>query len=538
MSIEAGTDPQPSTSSLLRSSGAVALGTGLSRATGMVRVIVTAVALGGGTLADAFNLANVTPNIVYELVLGGILSATLVPLFVEARERGDRDGPSALFSVGLLALATVSALAIVAAPLLARLYGSRMPGSAAADQRALVVPFLHLLLPQILFYGITTLATAALNAHRRFVAAAFAPVLTNVVAIAVLAFVALTYDVGDIPSDRTGQVVLGLGTTAGIAAMAFALLPALRRTALELRWRPRLRDPMVRRVVRLSGWTAGYVAANQIALVVVLALANGAGRGNVTAYQYAFIFFQLPHGLIAVSVMTTFLPELSAAAARDDLESFRARLLGGMRFMLALVVPAAAGYVVLARPIADALLRHGSYSGTAAQLVGEALGAFAFGLPAFSAYLLVLRGFYAFQDTRTPFMLNVGQNGLNVALALVLASRGAAGLAAAYAISYGVAAVAAMALLHRRVRLGAPALRDFAISLLKILGISLVTALATWTAAELVGGGGPADDVVQLAVAVAVGVAVYVGLGLVTGVEGLAELARLLGSRRVRGERT
>jgi putative peptidoglycan lipid II flippase len=171
-------------------------------------------------------------------------------------------------------------------------------------------------------------------------------VLTNVVISA--AALSVYFFLGDEgPSSMRTVWVLGLGTTAGIAAMAVALLPAVRRSGTELKWRFQPRHPAIRSVVRLSGWTVGFAVANQIALIIVLTLARGVGVGAVSAYQYAFIFFQLPYGLIAVSLMTAVLPELATAARNQDHQMFAERFHEGLGLLLTFMLPAAGAYLFI-----------------------------------------------------------------------------------------------------------------------------------------------------------------------------------------------
>lgn len=445
-------------SRLLRSSAVVGAGTALSRATGLLRVGALAYAMGASPLADAYNVANNTPNIVYELVLGGILSATLVPIFVEQAERDDRRSRravSSVLSVAVVALVALTVVAIVAAPLIVKLYTWRLSDAEARAQEAVAVPLLRLFLPQILFYGLTTLGTALLHARRRFALPAFAPVLNNVVVSAML--VALPSVAGREPSldlvrdDRGLLVLIGLGTTAGVVLMTVVLWPALRSAGWRVRWWPDWRHPSVAALARLSGWTVGYVVANQLALFVILALANQ-GDGALSAYAFAFVFFQLPHGLFAVSIMTTTSPELASAAGRGAWDDFRARFSLGTRLILLVAVPAAAGYVVLAEPLVDTVLGRGAFSAADVALTADVLANFALGLVGFSLYLYALRGFYALRDTRTPFVLNVVENGVNVILGVALVGRyGVQGLAAAYSVAYAVAGVLAFVALRRRV---------------------------------------------------------------------------------------
>jgi putative peptidoglycan lipid II flippase len=496
---------------LVRSSVLVGSGTALSRVTGLLRVGALTYALGATALSDAYNLANTTPLIVYELLLGGVLSATLVPLFVEHRERGDEEATSAVVTVAGVALVLLTGIAVLASPLLVRIYTVRLDERAAEAQAAVMLPLLRLFLLQILFFGLTALATALLNARKRFTVPAFAPVLTNVVTTAALLAVPTLAGgrptLGDVSGDAGLLLVLGLGATGGVAAMALVDLVAVRRAGVRLGWRPDLHHPAVRAVAGLSGWTLGYVAANQACLFLVLALANERA-GDVSAYQYAFVFFQLPHGLFAVSIMTTVAPDLAAFAARTDWEGMRRRFSLGMRLLALVVLPAAAGYALLARPIVSALLERGALTGASAARTAEVLALFSLGLLGFSAYLYVLRGFYALKDTRTPFLLNLAENAVNAVLAVALVGRlQVHGLAIAYAAAYSIAAVVAWAVLRRRLA-GLDGRRTVT-SLARILAATGVMAVAVWAVSRSVGGntGGPA--VVRMAAGVVTGAAVY-----------------------------
>lgn len=449
----AGTRPS---GGLLRSSVVVAAGTGLSRLTGLGRIMAIAYALGTRALADAYNLANTTPNVVYDLVLGGILAATLVPVVVDREEHGDRAGVEALASVITLALVGLTVVATAASPLIIRIYTLDLSAEEAERQASLAVPLLIMFMPQVLFYGLTTLWTALLNARRSFAAPAFAPVLNNLIVIAL--FLALPRIAGGRPTleqvrDDTGLLALvGLGTTAGIAAMTLVLWPAMRRAGIRLHWNPDWRNPAVATVARLSGWTLGYVIANQVVFFAVLALANGTGEGAVSAYTYAWLFLQLPYGLFTVSIMTTFTPELATHASRSDLGAFRARFAQGLRLGLLVILPATVAYLTLATPIVGLLLERGSFTQASTGMTASALVWFAAGLPGFAVFLYTMRGFYAFRDTRTPFMLNLGENALQIALALTLVRPfGLPGVIAAFAIAYTLAAIGALVALNHRV---------------------------------------------------------------------------------------
>lgn len=443
--------------SLLRSSGLVALGTALSRLTGFARLAAITYAIGLGALTDTYTLANNTPNIVYELLLGGVLSATLVPVFVQHTEEDDHEGTSAVITVATVALIAIVVAGMLAAPWIVRIYTMTAEEGVAAEQREVATSMLRLFMPQMLFYGLTAMATAVLNARRRFSAPAFAPVLNNLLVTGMLLALPRvaghTPTLDDVRDDRGLLLLLGLGTTAGIVVMTLVLLPAVRSSGFRFTWNFDRRDPAVREVGRMSGWTLGYVVANQAALLVVLLLANRQVSG-VASYTAAYIFFLLPHALVAVSLMTTIVPDLASAWRRRDTETYRDRFSLGVRLMTLVVLPAATGYVLLAKPIIRALLEHGALGAQpdAAGLAADNLAMFGIGLLGYSIYLFTLRGFYALSDTRTPFFLCVVQNALNIMLALILEpTMGVPGLALAYGLAHSIAAVVALATLRARV---------------------------------------------------------------------------------------
>jgi len=530
---EPGSNPTEAETSLVRSSAVVAVGTALSRVTGFVRIAAIAYALGASTLAGTYSYANEAPNIVYELLLGGVLTATLVPLFVRHFEARDDDASSAVFTVAMVVLALITVLGVVAAPWIVDLYTLNVHGSNVAAQQELATDLLRLFMPQIFFYGIVTLATAMLNARRRFLAAAFAPVLNNVVVIAV--FLALpriadgSLTVRNVLDDDGLILLIGLGTTAGVMVMALALLPPLARLHAHLRFLPAWRHPAVRTMLRLSGWTVGYVVANQIALLVVTVLANGTDGGPFI-YISAYAFFQLPHGLFAVSLMTTFTPEMARAAARRDRRALRTQLSRGLRLATIVIVPAAALYVGLARPIIVALLQRGAFSGADASVVADTLVAFAVGLLPFSLYLFAMRAFYARHDTFTPFCINCVENAVNIALAFPLyAWLGIPGLALAFSLAYLVGALVTLGVLE--LQLGRVADRRLGVTLVKALLAGAAAAGVSWAVGELIGWDTTAEAFASMIIGALVGGAVYLGGLALLRVDELSALGALVPAR-------
>ncbi|HEY5335930.1 MAG TPA: murein biosynthesis integral membrane protein MurJ, partial [Mycobacteriales bacterium] len=346
---------------LVRGGGTMALGTLVSRATGLVRTLVLGAALGVNALSDAYNVSNTVPNVVYDLLLGGVLSSVVVPILVRAGREDDDGGEaflSTLFTLITVAMVVVSVVGVVAAPLLMRLY--LHPG-VSDQERHLAVTLTRLFIPQLAFYALTALFSAVLTIRGRFGAVGLAPTLNNLVVIAVTAVFFLTPRGPRLATahlDNAQTLLLGLGTTAGVVAMTLALLPSLARAGVHLRWRWRWHDPRLRAAARLGTWVLVYAAANQIGFVVITNLAT-AQRGGATAYTYAYLLFQLPYAVVTVSVISAAMPGLSTAALDDDSTEVRTQLSRALRLSLVLLIPAALGLLVLAGPLTDAAFAHG-----------------------------------------------------------------------------------------------------------------------------------------------------------------------------------
>jgi putative peptidoglycan lipid II flippase len=515
------------------------VGTALSRFTGFLRVVALGYALGFGRLSDAYTLANTTPNILFDLVVGGVLAGTLVPVFVRAvraHDRGEQDweAVSAIFTVVAVALVVVTVGFLLLVPVLIRLYTVGLHDRASLAER-LARDLLYLFVPQVALYGAVTLMTALLNARRRFAAPAFAPVLNNLVVIAVvLAVPHLAHhrhpNVDQVLHSNPARLVLGFGTTAGVAAMAVAMIPALLAAGPHLRWRWDPRHQAIRTLLGLAGWTAGAVIAGQVAFFVVSALANHRS-GGYTAYSYAYTFFVLPHGIFAVSVMSALEPELSTRWFDRDVPGFRRELVAAIRLVAAFVVPAALGYAVLGRPVVRLLLEHGSFTAAGARTTADVLALMALGLPVYSLFLVLMRAYQAVQDTRTMFVMFLVENVVNLALAFALyPAFGVQGLAVALGLGYAAGCAAALRDLRRKLgglqdgRLGTALYR-----------ITVAAAISA-NAALLVGrnvlghalGTAPGPIlVVRVAAAVITGVTVYVRVTRYFGVDEVRSMLQL-----------
>lgn len=469
---------RPAAASTGRATAILAAGTLASRLTGFARVLAIGYVLGVGVLSDAFNYANGIPNIIYDLLLGGILSATLIPVFVDALDRptrlerpgGRRDhardashAVSAVMTAIAVFLVVVSALLWLAAPVVIHFYLLLSPSATGAQEKALATRLLRWFSPQVFFLGATVASTALLNARRHFAAAAVSPVVNNLIAIAALLATKAAAD--DVLAHRLSPIallasfgrdgravfILGAGTTLGYVVQLLVQLPAQHRLGLHLRpvWDPF--HPAVRRVASLSSWLVGVVLTNQASLALVMILA-GRTDGGVTAYQFGYQFFQLPYALIAVSVASAIMPDLAQRWTAGAKVAFERQFVTGLRVTLAVLVPVAVVYMAVAGPFIQLAIHHGAVSASGARLVTQTLVLFAAGLPGFSAFFLLMRAFQAMQDARTMFAIYVLENLLTALGALVLDPLlGVPGLALAWVGPYTVASVYAVAKLHRRV---------------------------------------------------------------------------------------
>lgn len=499
---------------LYRNTRVMTIGTGLSRATGLVRTAAMVYALGvtGTRLADTYNLANTMPNVIYDLVLGGIIAAVFVPVLIDVRERRNGD-PSALISVSLVALAVVSALAAIGAPIIMRIYTFRIADpSVRAEQLALATFLLRWFAPQIFLYGLSSLTQALLNVRGRFAGPMFAPILNNVIVIATFVVYAHLFGVHGLHLSFAAKTLLAAGTTAGVVVQAIVLIPYLRGE--RLRFRPNIKDPAIARLVRLSAYAAGYVAANQVGFWVVLMLANRV-RGGVTAWAVAYQFFTFPYGLFAVSLLTALLPDLSRAANTRDWTAYRRSFSTGTRGVSYLLLPAAVGYAIVAVPLMRVLLAHGVANAHDAAAVATVLRALAPGLVFFSGFQLLTRCFFALPDTRTPTTVNavavIVQSALNFPL---FALYRVEGLAYAFDVSYLVGAAILLVVLARRVP-GGLALRSIVPSLLRICVMAAAMGVAVWALDHLIHG----SDLVRLGAAVGAGAILYLAFSQVAGLE-------------------
>jgi putative peptidoglycan lipid II flippase len=542
----------PGRDGLLGASASMAAGTIVSRITGMLRDIAIVAAIGLGVFADTYSVANTVPNILYILIAGGALNAVFVPQLVRAMKRDDDGGDEyahRLLTATAIILLAVTVVAVVAAPWIIGLYSTN---SWSAADESVAVMFARFCLPQILFYGLFTMFSQVLNARNVFAAPMFAPIANNVVVIATaLLFIAVVGTNELTTSTVTdGQIaLLGIGTTLGIIVQAAVVWFAMRRSGFRWRLRFGFRGYGLGKAGYLAGWTFVFVLTNQLAYVVITRLATAANvlaennpdvvTAGFTSYNKAYLLFVLPHSVITVSLVTALLPRMSRAAAAGDLRRVGDDVGTGARLSLAAMAPAAAALFVLGPPLAEILFGFGNAPTDSARFIGTILAAFVLGLPAFTVFYVLLRGFYAVEDTRTPALINLGMTAVNVAAALGLYALApdewkVPALALGFSVSYLVTVPVMWTVLRRR--LGA--LPTFAVvrTTTRVLIASVLTAVVMLVVAlglDRLLGQGRGASLIEVVVAGAVGGATYLALARAMRI---AEVSEVVGTvtRRLR----
>jgi putative peptidoglycan lipid II flippase len=394
--------------SLARASGSMAIATLISRITGFAWKVMLAWAASLGVINDSFTVANTLPNIVYELLLGGVLASIVVPLLVRAQD--DPDGGAAytqrLLTVAMTMLLGATVVAVALAPLFTRLY---MDGSTGQANPELATAFAYLLLPEIVFYGLFALLSAILQAKQVFGPPAWAPVANNVIVMATIGVYALVPGEISLNPVRMGDaklLVLGIGVTFGIAVQALVLLPALRRIGFRFKWNWGI-DERLREFGGLALWIVGYVAVSQIGLVFTTRVLTAGASGGAAIYANAWLLFQLPYGVIGVSLLTAIMPRLSRSAADGDTAKLVDDLSLAGRLSTVMLVPLSAVLTIAGSSIGVALFANGETVVADARRLGDALAFSAFGILPYALVMLQLRVFYAMKDARTPTLIMV-----------------------------------------------------------------------------------------------------------------------------------
>src|SRR5919112_2681284 len=510
----------------------------VSRATGYLRVMVMAAVLGTGAVANAYGASNGIANLIYELFLGGILYSIFIPLLVERMTtRGEEDAQrltNALLTLTLPLLTAVALLGIVfAQPLvnlateftggLAGLSSEGLSPEEAQEATELSVFFFRFFVLYIVFFGLSSVLTGVLNAHRRFLLPTFVPVVNNLFAMACFGGYALLA-----PRNPELAVYLLAATTLGVATIALMLIPSVWRLGYKIRpvFGHEALLPAVKLAVPVLVFTVGSIGVQFVGGTLLSSY-----FGAVAHLYFAFTIFSLPYGVFIIAIETAIMPELSERHSRGDTEGYRDTLSFGLRTMAFIVVPSSVGLIALATPIVGLLYERGEFTPEATELVANILVAYSVGLLGYAAYFLLVRAFYSRQNTKTPALLNIVLFALYTALAYGLSSLiGVVGVALAYSVVSAVFTIVSLAAMRREIgRLGG---RRLGRSLARILAAGAAMYAVAWVGTALLGtGSGFLERAAILAVVGSASLAAYLGAAYLLGAEELKSAINLLRRR-------
>ena len=476
------------TEALLKSSTVMALGTIVSRITGLAKGLLLVAILGTGLLGDTFNVANTMPNILYNLLIGGALTAVFVPQIVRATNGPDGGNLfiSKLVTATTVFLGGLTLITVIIAPVLTSIFATSYIGHPAFRVTRL---FMQICLPQILFMGLYALLSQVANAKNKFGPMMWAPVLNNVIGIVVFGwyyFKQVTHTVENIPNSEIW--ILGIGTTLGYVAQALILVPVIQKTQIKIRPNFNWRDPELKKSIHLASWTLLFAAISQLSYLVTVnlstraafkALKEGITTGvGFTPYNNALLIFMLPHSVVTISVVTALLPTLSKLAHEKRPNQIHDQLVRAMRIVGIVTVPSALAFLAFG-PLITRTLFFG-ISTADGNYLGYVLSAFALGLIPMSANLIALRGLNAFENVKLQVISNLIMNLVAVVISLVLAyflphEWVTVGLAGALSISYFVGAWITIRLLKRyEIAIKLPEVIGFYLKLVLLAAIVIV----------------------------------------------------------------
>jgi putative peptidoglycan lipid II flippase len=435
---------------LFRASSIMALGTIISRIAGFIRSILTVAVLGTALLADTFNVANTMPNIIYNLMVGGALTAIFVPQLVKAMDHADEgsDFASRLLTTISTILLGLTLVGIIFAPWLVRIYAPEFATPGFEREYQISIEFMRYCLPQIFFLGIFTMLGQIANARGSFAPLMWAPIANNIVGILLMGSFLVFIPKFNAQTITSGQVqLLGLGTTLGVVAQALVLIPAVRRTNFHLKIRFGLHG--LGKSFSLAGWTLVYVLISQLGYLITVQVATSAAVRSakagistgvgITPYTNAYFVFLLPYSIVTISLITALLPHISKLAHTGKIVEVREEIIRAIRTVSVITIPAGTAFFLFGPLISRTIFM--SLSVEDGNYLGYVLSGLGVGLATFSINIILVRAFNAFEDTKTQvpsiLFINLISVGLSYLFLFTLPSKWVTvGLAAAFSISY------------------------------------------------------------------------------------------------------
>jgi len=523
----------------------MALGTIISRITGFIRGILIVAVLGTTLLADTYNVANTMPNILYNLLVGGALTAIFIPQLVRSfdHEDGGDDFASRLITTISLILLVLVTLGVIFAPALVRLYAPEFFTTGFETEQEIAIAFTRYCLPQIFFLGLFTMLGQVANARGSFGPLMWAPIANNLVGIALFGgFLAFSPNV-DISSITSTQVqILGWGTTFSVVVQALVLIPVIRRLGITIK--PKLGLRGLGKSFNLAGWTLVYVLISQLGYLVTVNVATSAAVRSAlegvktgvgyTPYTYAYFVMLLPYSIVTISIVTAILPHISKLALDGKRDEVKAQLVRAIRLVGVITVPSAVAFLLFGPLITQSIFI--GIPNEDSRYIGYVLSALSFGLVAFSINLILIRGFNAFEDTKTQvvsiFVINVIAVAMSYLFLYLLKNQWVTvGLGVAFSFSYLVGLFVTLGLLKKHVgklsvsEFFTQHLRLLTASLLAMLPLYALTKYISWVAPDMTRAGRAGELLLVMVIA-------FFGYLLTAKVMGVEEISmvRHLGS--------
>ena len=490
---------------LFRASGIMALGTIISRITGFIRGILIVAVLGTTLLADTYNVANTMPNILYNLLVGGALTAIFIPQLVRSfeSEDGGDDFASRLVTTISLILLILVLLGMFFAPDLVRLYAPEFFTKGFEQEQEIAIAFTRYCLPQIFFLGLFTMLGQVANARGSFGPLMWAPIANNLVGIALFGGFLLFSTGIDIDSITQPQIaLLGWGTTFSVVVQALVLVPVIKKLGITIK--PKLGVAGLGKSFKLAGWTLVYVLISQLGYLVTVNVATAAAVRSFndgvetgvgyTPYTFAYFVMLLPYSIVTISIITAILPHISKLALDGKREEVKAQLIRAIRLVGVITVPSAVAFLLFGPLITESIFI--GISTEDSRYIGYVLSALSFGLVAFSINLILIRGFNAFEDTRTQvvsiLVINIFSVGLSYFFLFFSKNQWVTvGLGVAFSASYLVGLFVTLGLLKKHVgRLAISEffgqhVRLFIASLIAMVPLFVLTQYISWIDIEL-----------------------------------------------------
>jgi putative peptidoglycan lipid II flippase len=476
-------------------------GTVASRVLGLVRQQVLAIEFGTSGQMDAFWTAMRLPDTIYNIVAGGLIGSSLIPVFAGYLAEGRRDEAARVASSVLnMMLVLAGALALII-EIFAPAIVPALVADYTPDKQQLVVTLTRILLIQPIFLGASGVMMGVLNTHKHFLLPTLAPIVYNLSIIAGAAAL----------GPRIGVQGLAVGVVAGALLQIAVQWPGMVRHGFRYSAAIDARDPGVREVWRLMIPRVFASASLYVNILVAAALASGLPDGSYTGFTNAYQLMTLPLGIFAIAISIVAFPTLSAQVARDELEPMSRTLGQALRLILFLTIPSSVGLILLRDPIVRTLFQYGAFDARSTALTAQPLIFFAAGLFGHATVEIVLRAFYALHETLRPVLINLVTLAINLVLSFVfIGPLAQGGLALAISIAVVAEALALLALLQTRL----PSFNwtGLAATVGKCLLASLLMGGALYAFVHASGApAGIAARVVQLALALGMGGLVYLG---------------------------